>query len=115
MSRHHIAPGRQILRGSDAWGGLWRIGEPEKGDLVAIADIKEEMLAHITRKIECFCERHTELVPVEFNRARHVFAYKGKVIHTFKCKILAIFRRHIGFLHQIVYFLNVSNPDKTVN
>src|SRR3546814_3224911 len=64
----------------DARHRLGRIGKPEKGKAVAIADVEEEMLAAPAGQVDRLGQRHAELVAVEFDRLRHILAHEREVV-----------------------------------
>src|SRR3546814_7787717 len=72
VRRHETTLRRQRGGGRDAGNGFGRVGEPEKGETVAIADVEEEMLATPAGQVDRLGKWHAELVAIEFDRLRHI-------------------------------------------
>src|SRR3954454_10888642 len=54
--------------------------EPEEGQAVVAADVEEEVLPHVVRKLDGLDERHPQDVGVEVDGALHVAAYQREVV-----------------------------------
>src|SRR3546814_4470851 len=84
VRRHETTLRRQRGGGRDAGNGFGRVGEPEKGETVAIADVEEEMLATPAGQVDRLGKWHAELVAIEFDRLRPILAHEREVVEPAK-------------------------------
>ena len=71
-----------------------RVGEPEEGDAIAIADVKEEVLSHFARQLDRFDQRHAENAGIELHRPLHILADEREMIDPGEFEFLVLRPRH---------------------
>jgi hypothetical protein len=79
---------------------LGRDREPEECERVTVADVEEEVLAHVEGKLDRLDERHAQDVAVEVDRPFHVAAHEGKVVDPPQLELAVHTRRpacHVSF------------------
>jgi hypothetical protein len=74
VGRDDVASAGQMRRGGDSRRAFGCVGKPEERERIAVADVEEEVLAHVVGQLDRFDEGHAHDVTVERDRFVHVAA-----------------------------------------